>query len=237
MRGMAARGSRCDDRLQRRRPQRPGGRTHGRVNPLSVTRWTWRGFGVESRDFLANLAPFRRGHRVLAYPRLGSGGHRIHRGHVGLLHPVVRIRGPRNLGGRDRLPGRRPAGCALRVWAPFAGIHYFILSSWAMINEMHGDNMLNMKRLAALAAAVVLALPAVFVADGAAAQTPATAPATTPVAPAATPPADASPPAMAPAPVAAPVAAPAAKAPNTEIVDLSLIHISEPTRQAEISYA
>jgi len=78
--------------------------------------------------------------------------------------------------------------------------------------------MFNMKRLAALAAAVVLALPAVFVAGGAAAQAPATAPATTPIAPAATPPADAAP-AMAPAPVAVPVAAPAATASNTEIVD------------------
>ena|GEM_PF-51433 len=134
--------------------------------------------------------------------------------------PSCDFAGPASWGGATACWAGVLADCALRVSsALFAGIHYFIHSSWAMINEMHGDNMLNMKRLAALAAAVVLALPAAFVADGAAAQTPATAPATTPVAPAATPPADASPPAMAPAPVAAPVAAPAAKAPNTEIVD------------------
>ena len=78
--------------------------------------------------------------------------------------------------------------------------------------------MLNMKRLAALAAVVILAMPAVLVAQGAAAQTPPPAPAT---APAATPPAaptDASAPPAMTAPAVAP--APAAKAAAaTEIVD------------------
>ena len=73
--------------------------------------------------------------------------------------------------------------------------------------------MLNMKRLAAMAAAVVLALPATFVAQGAAAQTP------SPAAPAAPAP-DAAAPAMMAAPVApAPAAAPVAKASNEVVID------------------
>jgi biopolymer transport protein ExbB len=75
--------------------------------------------------------------------------------------------------------------------------------------------MLNTKRLAALAAAVVLALPATLVAQGAAAQTPPPAPAE---APAATPP-DAAAPAMVAPPPAPVAAAPAAKASNEVIID------------------
>ena len=75
--------------------------------------------------------------------------------------------------------------------------------------------MLNTKRLAALAAAVVLALPATLVAQGAAAQTPPPAPA---AAPAATPP-DAAAPAMVAPPAAPAAAAPAAKASNEVIID------------------
>lgn len=78
--------------------------------------------------------------------------------------------------------------------------------------------MLNMKRLAALAAAVVLALPATLVAQGAAAQTP--PPATPAAAPAATAP-DVSAPAMVAAPVAPTpaAAAPVAKASNEVVID------------------
>ena len=75
--------------------------------------------------------------------------------------------------------------------------------------------MLNTKRLAALAAAVVLALPATLVAQGAAAQTPPPAPA---AAPAATPP-DAAAPAMITPPAAPAAAAPAAKASNEVVID------------------
>ena len=75
--------------------------------------------------------------------------------------------------------------------------------------------MLNTKRLAALAAAVVMALPATLVAQGAAAQTPPPAPA---AAPAATPP-DAAAPAMVAPPAAPAAAAPAAKASNEVIID------------------
>jgi biopolymer transport protein ExbB len=74
--------------------------------------------------------------------------------------------------------------------------------------------MLNLKRLAALAAAVILAMPAVLVAQGAAAQTPPPAPAAAP----ATPPDASAPAAVAPAP--APVATPpAAKATGDVIID------------------